>query len=470
MQSRQGRSRFAPLIALTIFALLVTGALPEPAEAASVKASCAPAPGAAAKRLKTRAAAHVRRAKRLRRAGRARHARGRHFRARRALRASRRHRRVAKRLRTRARHCGVAARRAKLTPTAPPAWVANPQAAVGVEGGIRWRAGADLVDTIARLRAAGATHTRESIAWYRVEPNRGQWTFSETDPWVAEAARQGLRITALLDGPPAWATGTTDHKVAPVEGQPLADYANYARKLVERYGTNGTFWTENPQLPKLPIVEWDVWNEPYMQSYWHNTGAHAWPDPEGYAQMFRMVASEARKADPNAKFMAEVEISTTDANNEPFLSRMFDAVPDLASYMDIASNHPYVHTDGRSPATCDPDVSDQSNRYNFCRVRTLRRILDREGAGATKLWLTEFGYSTCGSCGKWQVSEATQAEYVHAAFRLLRQWDVADGFIWWVYKTGETDPGAEDWMGLVHRDGSPKPAWAAFSAEARLGL
>lgn len=471
MQTRQGRSRFAPLVAPIICALVVSGASPQPAEAASAKASCAPAPSAAAKRLMTRAARHVRRAKRLRRAGRTRHARGRHVRARKALRASRRHRRVARRLRSRARVCGVAARKAKRNPTTPPPPdVANPNAAVGVEGGIRWRAGADLVDTVARLRAAGATHTRESIAWYRVEPNRGQWTFSEIDPGVAEAARQGLRITALLDSPPAWATGTTDRSVAPVEGQALADYANYARNLVERYGTNGTFWAANPQLPKLPIVEWDVWNEPYMRAFWHNTGAHAWPDPEGYAQMFRAVVSEARKADPNAKFMAEVEISTTDANNEPFLSRMFDAVPDLASYMDIASNHPYVHTDGRSPAECNTGTTDTSNRYNFCRVKTIRRILDREGATAAKLWLTEFGYSTCGSCGKWQVSEATQAQYVHDAFSLLRQWDVADGFIWWVYKSSEASPGAEDWMGLVHRDGSPKPAWAAFSAEARLGL
>lgn len=566
MPCRSGRTRVALVAAPIVCALLLTLAAPQVAQAASAKASCAPSPGAAAKRLKGRVVRHARLSKTLRRAARRMRARGRYVRARKAMRASRRHRRVARRTRARARVCVVAARRLKNDRTPPavrfrvPAestrisgnwggsaceatagdnvgvarvefsaagralntdqgtpyrcWfdtttvpdgvytlqaraydaagnsslaevtveVANAggastgspapsgAGAVGVEGGIRWRTGADLVNTIARLRAAGATYTRESIAWYRVEPNRGQWDFSGIDPWVAEAARQGLRITALLDGPPAWATGSTDRKVAPVTGQPLTDYANYARKLVERYGSEGTFWAANPQLPKLPIVEWDVWNEPYQRWFWRNTGTHAWPDPEGYAEMFRAVASEASKADPNAKFMAEVEVATDDANNEPFLTKMFDAVPDLAAHMDIASAHPYVNTDGRSPTVCAPEVNDMSNRYNFCRVKTIRRILDREGAAGAKLWLTEFGYSTCASCGKWQVTESVQAQHVRDAFRMLRQWRVADGFIWWVYKAGESAPTAEDWMGLVHADGSPKPAWDAFSEEARAGL
>jgi polysaccharide biosynthesis protein PslG len=343
--------------------------------------------------------------------------------------------------------------------------------AVGVEGTIRWRAGEDLVDTVGQLRAAGATHTRESIAWYRVEPARGQWTFDAIDPWVGEAARQGLRIVALLDGPPAWATGTTDRQVAPVEGRALADYANYARRLVARYGTSGSFWSENPDIPKLPIVQWNVWNEPYMPTFWHNGGEHAFPDPGGYARMFKRVASEASKADPNAEFMAEVEISSVEPANQPFLARMFRAVPDLGDHMDIAGNHPYVSLDGRSPERCELETTDMANRYNFCRVKTIRHMLDRYGARDAELWLTEFGYSTCPSCSRWDVSEEAQAQYVRDAFRLVRRWGVVDGFIWWVYKTPEKDPNhAEDWMGLVRADDSPKPAWLAFADEARRGL
>ena len=339
---------------------------------------------------------------------------------------------------------------------------------IGVEGTIRWLGGAELEETVARLRVAGASHTRESIAWYRVEPERGRFTWEEIDPWVREAARQGLRIVGLLDGPPEWATGADDRWVAPVEGEALADYANYVRRVVERYGTNGSFWAENSDLPKLPIVEWNVWNEPYQSWFWHNQGAHAWPDPEGYARMFATVAAEARGADPNARFMAEVEISTDDPGNEPFLAAMFDAVPDLADHMDIASVHPYVHSEGPPPDECR---AGPERRYSFCRVRTIRSILDRHGASGAGLWITEFGYSTCPSCTKWKVSEATQADYLRSAFRLARSWDVVDGFIWWIYRTDEADPTvAEDWMGLVHADGSPKPAWSAFAEEVERGL
>jgi type II secretory pathway component PulJ len=531
---------------------------PSTAHAARAKASCKPAPAAAAKRLHTRAAKHVRRSHAARRTSRRLRRNGHPLLARRALRRATRHTRTAKRVRSRARLCGRTARRragdglrfrrptrgarlsglvngpvceaiagpgrriqrvvfrvdgstlntetvapyqcafdttqvadgwhrlearaldaaGKLSVTRVSVEVRNgtPQrsrrnAAVGIEGGIRWLAGSDLVERVTSLRAAGATHTRESIAWYRVEPARGHWTFDQIDPWVAEAARQGLSIVGLLDGPPQWATGSSDRQVAPVEGQALSDYANYARRLVERYGTAGSFWAENPGVPKLPIVQWEVWNEPYMSQFWRNGGEHAWPDPGGYARMFKVVAAEAQKADPQAKFMAAVEVSTADSANQPFLSRMFDAVPDLAEHMDVAASHPYVGTDGRAPSECSTETNDMSNRYNFCRVNTIRRILDRNGAAGAQLWLTEFGYSTCASCSRWRVSEQQQADYVRDAFQQLRRWDVADGFIWWVYRTHEKDPShAEDWMGLVHADGSPKPAWRAFADEAQRGL
>jgi polysaccharide biosynthesis protein PslG len=332
------------------------------------------------------------------------------------------------------------------------------------------------VNTVGRLRAAGLGYTREAIAWYRVEPTRGNFTWTETDRWVGEAARQGLRVVAILHQPPQWATGSTDRQVAPVEGQPLADYARYVRAVVERYGSTGSFWSQNPLIPKVPITHWNIWNEPYMTFSWHNGGAHAFPDPAGYARMFRAAVVEGRRAgDPAARFMAETEVEagTTDwSNPRYYLSKMFEAVPDLAQYMDIASIHPYVGTNpARPPSQCATETSDIANRFNFCRIKTIRSILNRHGATETRMWITEMGYSTCPSCTKWKVSEETQAFYVREVFRLLRESRLVDGMIWWVYKTGESDPThAEDWMGLVRADGSAKPAWNAFSNELKLGL
>ena len=42
----------------------------------------------------------------------------------------------------------------------------------------------------------------------------------------------------------------------------------YLAALVERYGPDGTFWTDHPELPKHPLREWQIWNEPHLPAYW----------------------------------------------------------------------------------------------------------------------------------------------------------------------------------------------------------
>ena len=46
------------------------------------------------------------------------------------------------------------------------------------------------------------------------------------------------------------------------------------RRSSRRYGPDGDFWTENPLLPKHPIEDWQVWNEPNSFNNW------AEPDPK----------------------------------------------------------------------------------------------------------------------------------------------------------------------------------------------
>ena len=38
--------------------------------------------------------------------------------------------------------------------------------------------------------------------------------------------------------------------------------------LIGRYGENGTFWTENPELPQAPVRTWQIWNEPHLRFQW----------------------------------------------------------------------------------------------------------------------------------------------------------------------------------------------------------
>ena len=58
------------------------------------------------------------------------------------------------------------------------------------------------------------------------------------------------------------------------------------------------FWAAHPELPALPIVRWEIWNEPNLTGYWCPGG-----EPARYADLFVQAASQIRKADPAARLV-----------------------------------------------------------------------------------------------------------------------------------------------------------------------
>jgi hypothetical protein len=358
--------------------------------------------------------------------------------------------------------------------SAPPINAAAPApsgAAIGVSAVLRGMDSGELNQTVARLRSVGVEYTREDFAWNRIETSPGNYDWSNYDNMVGGAAKQGLKIIAIADGAPAWATPSPT--TPPASGSALAGYNEFVRQAILRYGSNGTFWATHPDIPKVPVTTWDVWNEPYFKYTW----GEQTPDPAAYARMFKTVAVTGRATDPQAKFMLEADSGNGGYSwpQPPYLSAMFDAVPDLASYADYVSIHPYTGND--APSDCTPYSQSQgvandwkATRFQFCRVKDIRNILDDHGARNTRMWITEVGYTTAPQ-GSRGVSEAQQAQYVHDVFRLLRQWRLVDGLTWYCYKTDESNPSDDEaYYGLVHADGSAKPAWDAFVQEARQGL
>jgi beta-xylosidase len=167
-------------------------------------------------------------------------------------------------------------------------------------------------------------------------------------------------------------------------------------------------------------------------------------------------------------FEADTGANTGRWPEPAWFEQAFAAVPDLASYLDAVSIHPYADEPNEcTPAKGGIDKFWYETRFQLCRVKDVRRILDARGARGAKLWITELGWPTSGDRS---VSEETQARYVHDAFRLLRRWNIVDGVVWFHYRTNETGDDSAEWFGLVHPDGKPKPAWSAFVEEARIGL
>lgn len=357
-----------------------------------------------------------------------------------------------------------------LLPSSASAQAPPRRAAIGLSASLRYLRGDTLTTAVERLRRAHVQYSREDLKWQEIERRPGRYDWRVWDRTVAAAARGGVRIMPVPLGSPAWATGAAGRPPAP--GRALERFAAFVRAAVARYGTTGSFWRSHPKVPKVPVTMWDIWNEPYFGSGW---GANV--DPVGYATLFRRVVEVARPADRRARFMLEADTGSGTGSwpQPPFLGAMFDAFGDLAAYADVVALHPY--TSELNPTRCtpyDPDPGFRTawlaTRFQFCRVRDVRRILDAYGATSTPLWITELGWTTAPEYDR-AISERTQARYIAATFRLLRRWRLVDGVLLYNLMTTERNRANQyDWYGFLHADGRPKPAWRTFVAEVRRGL
>jgi hypothetical protein len=55
------------------------------------------------------------------------------------------------------------------------------------------------------------------------------------------------------------------------------------RAAVERSGAKGSFWSDHPDVPKVPIADWQIWNEPNFSLFWKPA-----PDARRYLELLRV--------------------------------------------------------------------------------------------------------------------------------------------------------------------------------------
>ena len=68
-----------------------------------------------------------------------------------------------------------------------------------------------------------------------------------------------------------------------------------SRRSRGRYGPQGSLWAERPDLPRVPVRAWQIWNEPNLTRYWSE---------QPFAPLLRAAAQGGRRgagaADPGA--------------------------------------------------------------------------------------------------------------------------------------------------------------------------
>jgi hypothetical protein len=162
-----------------------------------------------------------------------------------------------------------------------------PQGFFGVmyDGGIE-KSADDVQDGQWDLMASSGVETvRTVFDWSEAQPGgRGTpFDFTRTDGFVGRAALRNLNLLPVVFYAPRWARAYRNRFTSPPKNR--SDYVTYLAALVERYGPDGTFWSDHPELPSHPVREWQIWNEPHLPAYWDAPEK----GPYGYARAYPLL-------------------------------------------------------------------------------------------------------------------------------------------------------------------------------------
>ena len=135
------------------------------------------------------------------------------------------------------------------------------------------------------MAASGVESVRTDFSWASAQRRRGgSFDLSQTDAVVGRAALRNIELLPVVHEAPRWARAYERRPKSPPRRN--AHYASYVAALVERYGPSGSFWTDNPTLPKRPLRQWQVWNEPHLRLYWDAPERSRWDTRRGTGGCF----------------------------------------------------------------------------------------------------------------------------------------------------------------------------------------
>jgi hypothetical protein len=296
---------------------------------------------------------------------------------------------------------------------------------------------------ISRMGAGKVGTLRINFVWGAVQPSEGSgYDWSHYDAIIGEAAQQGIRVLPTVYSSPAWAANRTNY---PPDKAHMEAFRAFVSAAAARYGANGSFWSAHPEIPKLPVVWWQLWNEVNSPSFWYPK-----PNPKQYIGLLRVFHDGILSGDPSAKILLAGLFRTPQIKHGIDLDKYLPALYRLHAkpLFDAAAIHPYATT---------PSSALQA-------VKDARRIMVRFKDRGASLWVTEIGWASGGSPTPLTVSPQRQAAYLRKSFGLLaakRGRLHIPGVIWYSWR----DVPGPIWFfhtGLFTSDLDPKPAWDAF--------
>jgi polysaccharide biosynthesis protein PslG len=310
--------------------------------------------------------------------------------------------------------------------------------ASGPPGGVNIRGGGALPLRVAdrEIALATALHAklvRTEIAWSDFEP-RGPaqlepGALAYLDRLTSDAAASGIKVIALVDGTPCWASSAppsllrqcNPERPGKANSWPPRDpsaYAAFVAFLAQRYGA------------RLAAIE--IWNEPDQANEKYFAGLNK---PERYAELLRAAYPAIKQADPGVPVIAGSLVGY----NGKFLRALYAA--GIKGYYDGLAVHFYTLT--------------------LASLRQFRSVQLANG-DSKPLWLDEFGWSSCWPHKIQQeqacVTRKVQARNIANMYRALSRTPYIAADV--LYKLRGS--GRED-FGVLGGHGARKPAFAALA-------
>jgi hypothetical protein len=278
------------------------------------------------------------------------------------------------------------------------------------------------------MRASGVEAVRAAFDWRAAQPaENGPIDFGPLDAVVTSAAARGLPVLPVVHRTPRWA-GVHPGKGPAATPRGTAPYTRFLTALVGRYGPSGSLWAEQPGLPRLPIRDWQIWNEPNLTRYWSSQ-----PFARGYVKLLRAARRALRAADPGSRTV----LAGLPNDSWIALRKVYEAGGHGA--FDIVALHPYT-----------------GKPRNVIRLIELaRKEMRKHGDRRKPVWLTELSWPA--SKGKTKgppgfvTSERGQASRLKAALKLLaaaRRRLRIQHVYWYTWLSHEGSLSAFNWSGL----------------------
>jgi polysaccharide biosynthesis protein PslG len=317
------------------------------------------------------------------------------------------------------------------------------------------------------LRRGGVDSVRIPIEWGAVQPAAGgafEWT--NVDTVVRRAANAGVEVLPFLSGAPGWAvphvfvpgTGKTAKAPArlPASGAAAGAWSNFVKGAVARYGPVGSFWAENPLVPKRPVRTWQIWNEENFKYF------VAKPNPAEYGKLVKRSYTALKSVDPGAKVLLGGMFALPKgclSKAKPkrawcasdFLEEMYRTTPGIKAKFNGVALHPYSYFYSELAP----------------RIEEFRTVLEENRDAGKKLWITELGWSSQPptQTNLFAKGLSGQAAQLKGAFSLLKakqvKWKLQR--VYW-FSVDDQDGACNfcDGSGLFAQGFVAKKSWLAY--------